>query len=206
MHEMESDLAHAHGTRPRFLLPSSCSGVVEKRSILEEREIGSLHLQLIDRWIDQRLDNYRETFATSFSLLRRRGERGREGMAAREGWASAYFPNANGRNNPYFTSRWHRVDGGWDFSPSSSRPFLLVHASREEGSLFAKFSREFSVCRGKRRDSVDLIGPSAFTESLIWDISFHGRSKSMPPCENSDWTAIMEIGQTLFNRYLLNKL
>ena len=78
------------------------------------------------RWIGKRFDNYRETFATSSSAELDRGNRdsgGEKGTIEMERerekgvsrfpsfgvGSSVYFPNANARNNPYFTSRWHRV-------------------------------------------------------------------------------------------------
>lgn len=120
------------------------------------------------------------------------------GGKKREGRASAYFPNANGRNNPYFTSRWHRV------LVHGRRLFLSLAplASRKEASLFAKFSRQFSaaLCRGERekargRLEVDLIG-AALSEFLIRHISFRASFRAtnvkrnevemVPRVENSD--------------------
>lgn len=133
--ERESNLAHADGTRPRVPSPPPPALVLWRRRVNEGKvssRKGKSDLCSDRRWIDQRLDNYRETFATSFSLSRR----GREGMATREGWASAYFPNANGRNNPYFTSRWHRVvvDGGWDFS----LPLFFSCTRREKREVYSQ--------------------------------------------------------------------
>lgn len=132
-------------TRPLSVPLSTRTGRGEERKFLLffEEGIGSLTLggcssQASDRrWIGEWLDNYRDKLSRQVSLAR-----GREGVGAGGiGWA--YFPNANGRNNPYFTSRWHRVVA-----------LFFSHASRKEESLFAKFSREFSValCRGGERE------------------------------------------------------
>lgn len=57
--------------------------------------------------------------------------------------------------------------------------FLSLFSSRARVARRGKFIRKVSTgvfrrpLQGEEENSVDLIGPSAFTESLIWDISFH---------------------------------